>query len=493
MLLRLSLAAVVLSVVSLQAQVCRLLVAGLNRNRRVTGPVSTECRVPLPPSVHSAPFGNWGVTSNFGVKRDSHQFDGWCHDSQVCDNSGNCRTDCRDGWYEWNSCTDQPAYRAPNCTLYNANDCTQQVSVVGINIHGTKTEDIPAGCPADTNSDGVPDQGGCSEIRNYTSTSNFMSLYELDPATGDELIQTVYYPDAMVGLVCSVWGCPPAGSNWVNPSFYDSPSSPAKVTAELAVVVNSAVFIDTNRRCTALQAPVETVSAASYSGSIVAAESIVSGFGQALSIGTASATTVPLPTQLSGTSISVTDSGGTTRAAPLFFVSPGQANYQIPAGTAVGTATITATRSDGIRSVGTVEVRSVAPGLFAANADGSGVAAAVAQRYDAAGNAANVPVFTCSGDPVRCVAVPMDLGAQSDRLILLLFATGIRGHGGLSTVNVTIGGQRAEVLYAGPQGQFVGLDQLNVVVPRNLRGRGNVNVVVRTGGSASNTVLISVL
>jgi len=53
----------------LSGQVCRLSVAGLNQSRRVTGPVHAECSDEI---VHTPPFGNWGVTSNYGQKGDSH-------------------------------------------------------------------------------------------------------------------------------------------------------------------------------------------------------------------------------------------------------------------------------------------------------------------------------------------------------------------------------------------------------------------------------------
>src|SRR5687768_14508607 len=90
---------------SCYSQTCSLTVYGQNQARRVMGPVDTEC----PNLVHTTPFGNWGVTSNFGTKLDGHQFQGWCHNSYVCDNAGLCRTECRTGWYQWNSCTDHPA------------------------------------------------------------------------------------------------------------------------------------------------------------------------------------------------------------------------------------------------------------------------------------------------------------------------------------------------------------------------------------------------
>ncbi len=95
---------------------------------------------------------------------------------------------------------------------------------------------------------------------------------------------------------------------------------------------------------------VASVSAASFSGATLASESIVAAFGTGLAITTQTAATVPLPTSLAGTTISVKDSAGTERLAPLFFVSPGQINYQMPPGTMTGAATVTMTNRYGERS-----------------------------------------------------------------------------------------------------------------------------------------------
>ena len=80
-----------------------------NRNRQIArgGVIKAECpsHVPLPRILqHSAPFGNWGVHSVFGGKRDEDQFAGWHQD---------------DGHHQWNSCTTHPDYRAPDPDHYN--------------------------------------------------------------------------------------------------------------------------------------------------------------------------------------------------------------------------------------------------------------------------------------------------------------------------------------------------------------------------------------
>jgi uncharacterized protein (TIGR03437 family) len=54
-----------------------------------------------------------------------------------------------------------------------------------------------------------------------------------------------------------------------------------------------------------------------------------------------------------------------------------------------------------------------------------------------------------------------------------------------------VGGVAAPVTYAGPQGGFAGLDQVNISIPPALRGRGEVDVVVTAGGKTSNAVRLA--
>jgi uncharacterized protein (TIGR03437 family) len=133
-------------------------------------------------------------------------------------------------------------------------------------------------------------------------------------------------------------------------------------------------------------------------------------------------------------------------------------------------------------------ISSAAPGLFGINANGEGAAAATAVRVKADGSRSAEPVFRCGPAPGGCSTVPIDLGAATDQVYLSLYGTGLRG--GEMPTFVTIGTERVEMLYAGPQGAFTGLDQINVRLPRTLAGRGEVPVAVITGGRVSNRVTI---
>ncbi|MGH9936848.1 MAG: hypothetical protein ACREAM_11420, partial [Blastocatellia bacterium] len=154
---------------------------------------------------------------------------------------------------------------------------------------------------------------------------------------------------------------------------------------------------------------VASVSAASFAGAALASESIVAAFGQSLATRVESANTLPLPTTLAGTTVKVKDSAGVERAAPLFFVSPGQINFLIPPGTANGVAMITGASGDGAVSMGNVNIAPVAPGLFAANANGQGVAAATALRVKADGARIFEPVAVFDQARNQFVPTPIDL------------------------------------------------------------------------------------
>ena len=75
---------------------------------------------------------------------------------------------------------------------------------------------------------------------------------------------------------------------------------------------------------------------------------------------TLSATNTPLPVTLAGTRVVVRDSMGAERDAPLFFVSPGQVNYQVPPGTAPGSAAVIVISGSGSTSLGSVTIAPVA-------------------------------------------------------------------------------------------------------------------------------------
>lgn len=241
-----------------------------------------------------------------------------------------------------------------------------------------------------------------------------------------------------------------------------------------------------------LAQPATSVSAASYRGEAIAADEIVAVFGINLATTTQVATTLPLPTTLAGTTVKVRDSANVERLAPLFFVAPTQINYLVPAGTAAGQATILITSGNGAVSGSVVEIANVAPGIFVADASGRGLPAANALTFRADGSSSSRPVAQFDPATSRFVAVPIDLGAIDDRVFLSLFATGVRKRSSLENVRAIIGGVEAPVQFAGDQGGFAGLDQINIELPRALAGSGLVDVMLIVDGQIANVVQVNI-
>jgi uncharacterized protein (TIGR03437 family) len=236
---------------------------------------------------------------------------------------------------------------------------------------------------------------------------------------------------------------------------------------------------------------VAMVNAASFALANVGLESIVAGFGTNLGTAVATAGTFPLPTELAGTRVTVRDAAGTERLAPLFFVGPTQVNFQMPPGTVLGLANVTVRNSAGVVSIGSIPVTTIGPGIFTALANGRGVPAANILRVRN-GVGTFEPVARFDLTTGTFVPLPIDFGPETDQLFLVLYGTGIRFATATNRVVVQIGGVTVPTAFAGPQGQFTGVDQINAgPLPRSLAGRGEVDVVVIVDTVNANTVRVA--
>ncbi len=235
--------------------------------------------------------------------------------------------------------------------------------------------------------------------------------------------------------------------------------------------------------------PVATlVNSASYQPGAVAPQQLVTAFGSGFASQTITAATQPLPPTLGDTSITITDSAGVTRTAPLNYVSPSQASFLIPDGAASGAASLKVTRSGATVLTAALNVTAVSPGLYSANGNGAGVAAAAYSRASTPGEFALV--FDCqTGVGLSCLSTPIPLGPATDTVYVTLYGSGIRG---AQKVQVYVAGQPAPVLYAGAQGTYQGLDQINITLPSNLAGTGEASVYVVADGKTSNMTTIHI-
>jgi uncharacterized protein (TIGR03437 family) len=223
------------------------------------------------------------------------------------------------------------------------------------------------------------------------------------------------------------------------------------------------------------------VNAASFApGAPLPPGGMVSVFGGNIATSSGGASTVPLPLTLGGASVSI---GGIS--APLFYSSGGQINAQIPFELPVNSRPQVVVNQGGALTVPEgITVAPTAPGIFAKNQQGSGQGAILNTQFvlvDASAPAA-------AGDVVQVFAT--GLGATNPPV-----ASGAAAPGApplaqvVATVTATIGGQPAQVLFAGLAPTYVGLYQVNVQIPGGLPP-GTATLVLSAGRATSNTVTL---
>jgi uncharacterized protein (TIGR03437 family) len=196
-------------------------------------------------------------------------------------------------------------------------------------------------------------------------------------------------------------------------------------------------------------------------------------FGSNLADTTWVASSVPLPVQVSGVGASVTI--GTVNA-PLYYVSPGQFNVQIPYETPVNRSAILTVTNNGRTATTTLNVAAAAPGLFT-DANGAIVPVGTVARggvvtlYLTGAGAVSPAIATGAAPAAGTPAAQLPAPAQ------------------LTTVS--IGGVGVTIQFAGIPTALVGVAQINLLVPANTP-LGAQPVVVTVGGIPSAPATITV-
>jgi uncharacterized protein (TIGR03437 family) len=218
----------------------------------------------------------------------------------------------------------------------------------------------------------------------------------------------------------------------------------------------------------------------------VAPGSLVSIFGTGITSASAQASSIPLPASLGGVSVAF---NGTPAA--LSFVSASQINAQVP-WNANGTVNVVVTSGATNFAPFRLQIASTAPGIFSVQS-GTGQAIAINPDGSLAGPDGSVPGLSVhpanAGDPLvifatglGAVSPSIDNGAASSDTLRTA----------INTPSVLIGGQPAQVLFAGLSPQFVGVNQINVIVPQ-VPTPGVVPLQIQAGSiTSTDTVTIAV-
>jgi endoglucanase len=219
-----------------------------------------------------------------------------------------------------------------------------------------------------------------------------------------------------------------------------------------------------------------SLSAASSGGYYFAPATLMSGYGK------------NLPSSAEGVEVEIADSSGARLLAPLLLVSSGQINYLIPPETSLGRVDITVRNAGRMVGSGTYRLENVSPGLFSANGNGRGIAAAQIVRVNPNGAQTYEGVARFDQGAQAFVPLPIDFGSTDERLYLVLYGTGFRNAANPAAASLKIGNVDVSISYLGAQRQFPGLDQINAELPRELAGAGEVTIVLKVDGIATNPV-----
>ena len=169
-----------------------------------------------------------------------------------------------------------------------------------------------------------------------------------------------------------------------------------------------------------------------------------------------------LPLSIAGTTVSFNEF-----SAPMLYASPGEVTVVVPLNLSSGPAEVTVTNSDGFQSRASANILSVAPGVFALSGDGRGEGVILNADTLAAG--------------------PFD--PTGGRLRLSIFATGVRN---ASNITANIAGRAVTVETILSSQSLPGLDEIHLAVPAELRGAGDVTLVVVSDGIESNPVTVAI-
>ena len=233
------------------------------------------------------------------------------------------------------------------------------------------------------------------------------------------------------------------------------------------------------------------VNAASYANAklpngAIAQGSIFVVFGARMGPAAIALAGFPLPSTLAGTNVKVT-SGGQTLDCPLIYTLAGQLAAILPSPTPVGNATMIVTFNGQASAARSFRVVTSSFGTFSLNQGGSGPG--IITNFE---SATSQPVNTA-------------LKAARPGQTLILYGTGLgplpagtADNGAApalpinqASVELFVGGRRANVAYAGRAPGFAGLDQINFVVPGGVEGC-SIPVGIKTGNIVSNYTTIAV-
>jgi uncharacterized protein (TIGR03437 family) len=218
---------------------------------------------------------------------------------------------------------------------------------------------------------------------------------------------------------------------------------------------------------------------------------VISIYGSRLAESTAQAQAIPLPPQLVDTQVYVAGGGSGLLNLPLYYVSQSQVNALIPYEVSVNTTLQLLVQRGNTYSVPVqINMAGAEPAVFSTS--GAPNSAGLIQVYPARGGqpyfaSATAPAH--SGDTI--VLYCTGLGAVSPG-VGDGAAPGQQLSNTVGAAQLMVGGQTAQVEFAGLTPGFAGLYQVNAVLPAGTPTGANVPLTLAIDGQTSAVVTIAV-
>jgi uncharacterized protein (TIGR03437 family) len=241
--------------------------------------------------------------------------------------------------------------------------------------------------------------------------------------------------------------------------------------------------------------------AAFQKGQPVTGGSLISIFGSQLASSVASASSIPLSTSLSGVTVTFTN-GSTVINSPMLYVQPDDPAHQVisqincqvpwnlvPEGTSATVSVVV--NNNGVSSQPSqVNVGPFSPGIFSSG----GRAIAVNTDGTLTWPAGVIPGLNTHGAKAGDVIIVYATGLGAVDTPVADGAASLDALRNTKTVPVvTIAGTQAQVIFSGLSPQFVGVNQLNIIIP-SITPNDNAPLQFQIGGiTTPNNTTISVV
>lgn len=356
------------------------------------------------------------------------------------------------------------------------------VTTNGLHPHPNAADATLAGC---TPTQLIPTQTGL--VNNFSTAASWPTPLEIllvsdcgAPVTTAQIVATfsngdppliVALADPNTGRYSGTWTPRHTGSQIIVTAKATVPGLPA-ATAEItgAVIPNVAPVLNHNGTLHIFTPQV---------GAPLAPGTIVQIYGSSLATGTTANTTIPLATSLSGTSVVI---GGVQ--APLYFVSPGQINAQIPFELSPGQSyQVIVSNNGALTTPDAIQSIAMTPGVAslpsgAANAQHASDSSGITEASPA--KPGEYIVVYLAGMGMTTVPVATGAAAPSDPLAQTQNAP-----------TITLNSEPVSFLFSGLTPGLAGLYQIDLQVPSDAPD-GDLTLVINQPGFQGTSVILPV-